>query len=137
MRTYRELESLAEVGYDQIVRTPYETAAISAGEVRLYLNTAERLIPQQLQSALGYGYECEHDRRTLTDPWDYAFGDARFIVSEIMFNTERDRVAHVLRSQVVGDWNADLLYYPPGQGSALYHWSSAEGTLHPYRTVSE
>jgi hypothetical protein len=115
----------------------YETAAASAGEIRLYLDTVERVILQELQSALGYGYGSERDHRTLTDPWEYALGDARHIVSEVGFSAERDRVIHILLAQIAAGWDADLLYYPPRQGSAIYHWSSAEGTLHPYRTVNE
>jgi hypothetical protein len=40
-------------------------------------------------------------------------------------------------SEISCDWDADLVYHPPGRGSAVYHWSSTEGTLHPYRTVNE
>ena len=105
--------------------------------MRLYLNTLGPIVVHELQSALGYGYAYERDHRMVTDPWDYAFGDARRLESEDTFNLERDRIIHVLLAQVLGAWEADFLYHPPGQGSALYHWSSTEGKLLPYRTVAE
>lgn len=117
--------------------TAYETAAALAGELRLYLNTADRVIVQELQSALGYGYACERDHRSPDDPWEYAFGDARAIVSGTTFDMERNRVTTILLSQIPSDWDADLMYHPPGRASAVYQWSSTEGTLHPYQTVNE
>ncbi len=55
---------------------------------------------------------------TASDPWEYAFGDARRIESEVRFNAERDRFIHLMLAEVAADWEADFLYYPPGQASA-------------------
>jgi hypothetical protein len=109
------------------VPTPYDIAAASVGEVRLYLDSAFRVTVQELRSALGYEYAHERDHRTLTDPWEYAFGDARHVESQGMFDGERERVICILVNQVPGSWDADLLYYAPGRSSPLYEWSSTEG----------
>jgi hypothetical protein len=119
-----------------MVSTPYDAAVTSNGEVRLYVNIAGQVDLNQLRSALAYSYAHERDHRTPTDPWEYAFGDARRIESEVMFTAERDRIIRVLLVQIAGDWEADILYYPPHRASALYHWSSTEGMLTPYRTVT-
>ena len=119
------------------MRTPYEIAAAYLGEVRIYLQTAESVVTEDLRSVLGYAYSHQRDRRNASDSWESAFGDARQIESEVRFDLERERVVSILRAQVAGHWEADVLYYPRGQAQALYHWSSSEGTLHPYRTISE
>lgn len=123
--------------YDEIVPSPYDVAAASVGEVRLYLNNADRVNVEEIRSTLGYGHAHERDRRTLTDPWEYAFGDAQHLESQGMFNMERERVVRILLSQVPENWDADLLYYAPGQASPSYHWSSTEGTLHHSQTTAE
>ena len=115
--------------------TAYDMSAATAGEVRLYLNAAGPVDVERLRSALAYGYAYQRDHRVPTDPWDYALGDARTLESEAMFDLERDRILHILSEQIPNGWEADLLYYPQGRSSPLYHWSSAEGTLHPIRTV--
>ena len=117
--------------------TAYEIDAASLGEVRVYLDTAAPVLTAELQSALAYAYAHERDHRNETDPWEYAFSDARQIESGASFELERRRIVDVLLAQVAGDWDADVLYYPRGQASALYHWSSSQGTVHPYRTVTE
>jgi hypothetical protein len=106
------------------VPTAYEIAAASTGELRLYLNTAGPLMLQELRAALGYGFAYEPDRRTAADPWEYAFGDARHVESEAVFQAERDRIIDILRSLAPDGWEADLLYHPPRQSSALYQWST-------------
>ena len=58
------------------------------------------------------------------------------IESEVRFIAEHDRFIRLLLAEVSAHREADFLYYPPGQASALYHWSSTEGTLHPYQTVT-
>jgi len=115
----------------------YDILAATTGEVRLYLNAADTVDIELLRSALGYKYAHQRDHRIPTDPWECALGDARIIESEAMFGLERDRILHILSEQIPSPWEADLLYYPRGRSSALYHWSSAEGMLHPVRTVRE
>ena len=117
--------------------TPYEIAAASLGEMQIYLDTAAPVGKEELRSALAYACAHERDHRNETDPWEYAFGDARQIESEASFEMERGRIIRILLVRVRSDWEVDVLYYPHGQASALYHWSSSQGTLHPYRTVTE
>jgi hypothetical protein len=114
-----------------------ETAVISTGEVRLCLETIGPLALDKVRSALEYSFAHGRDHRTVTDPWEYAFGDPRRIETDAMFSFERDRVIQVVLSEVSGSWDADLLYYPPRICSARYHWSSSEGTLHPVRSIPE
>jgi hypothetical protein len=119
------------------VPTSYEVAAASLGEVRVYLQTAEPVVTDNLRSVLAYAYSHQRDHRNAYDPWESAFGDARQIESEVRFDIERERVVSVLRAQPASHWEADVLYYARGQAQALYHWSSSQGTLHPYRTITE
>src|SRR5262249_6771 len=88
---------------------------------------------RKLALALRYSFAHEGEHRTETDPWEYAFGDPRRIESEPMFDEERQRVVRVLLDQTSGDWDADLLYHPAGEHSAVYHWSITEGMLTPYK----
>jgi hypothetical protein len=106
------------------------------GQVRLYVTILRQIDLNKVRSALAYSYAHERDHRTPTDPWEYAFGDVRRIESKMMFTAERDRLIRVLLAHISGDWEADVLYYPPQKASALYHWSSTEGMLTPYQTVT-
>ena len=114
----------------------YEALALVNGEVHLYLDTASPIDAKELQARLTYAYSHQREHRTSSDPWESAFFDTRFIPSEAEFLKERDRVVEIMLSAISGQWDANLIYYPPGQPSAPYHWSSSEGILHPYRTVN-
>lgn len=114
----------------------YEALALVNGEVHLYLNTASPIDAKELQARLAYAYSHQREHRTSSDPWESAFFDPRFIPSEAEFLKERDRVVEIMLSAIPGQWDANLTYYPPGQASALYHWSRSEGILHPFRTVN-
>jgi hypothetical protein len=75
----------------------------------------------------------ERPHHSPDDPWEYAFADPRGLWTEADFFGERDRVVTILDALPGISWTADVLYYSSGTLSDLYHWSSQEGTLHPFR----
>ena len=111
-------------------------AAKLNGEQRIYLETETPIDVPAIQSQLGYQYASERPHYNRADPWDCAFGEPRMIDSERGFMKERDRVVEIFTRAFPKGWEAQILYHPPNRGSAIYHWSSTEGTLHPYTLAS-
>ena len=105
----------------------YEAAAKMSGEIRLYMSTTGRLDLAHLNSLLGYRYASEREHHADGDPWEWTFGDPRPIASETEFVDERNRVLSILLDVLRTDWEFELIYYPPGRGTALFCWSSNEG----------
>ena len=117
--------------------TPYETAAKQNGEIRIYLETETPIDFERIRMQLGYPYAYERPHSAAGDPFDYAFGDPRAIGSEEDFVRELARVAEIFSKGLGQRWTVELLYYAPGSASAIYHWSSAEETLHPHTVADE
>jgi hypothetical protein len=112
----------------------YETVARLNGELRIYVQTRAPIDLSAIQSRLGYRFASRRPHHTLTDPWEYAFGEPRMIHSEMDFIKERNGVVLIFTTELPAEWEAEILYYSPAGASAIYHWSSAEGILHPYRS---
>lgn len=115
----------------QTIASSYEAAAKLNGEIRIYLETASQIDVHRVKAQLQYWYGFERPHRTPSDPWGCAFADPRVIQSPAEFANERKRVVEIIRTGLATSWEADVVYHPPGHASAMYHWSSIEGAMHP------